>query len=63
MPDVPYAWQHKGNPILLPLKKANRLTVFGLMSINCHLKHYTTVGSMNSEKLIDCIDDFCRQIT
>ena len=62
-PNVPYAWQHKENPILLPAKKSTRLTVFALLKTNCKLAHYTTIGSMNSIKLIECLDEFCKTIT
>lgn len=61
-PNVPYAWQHKEKPILLPAKKSSRLTVFALLKTNCKLIHYTTIGSMNSIKLIDCLDQFCKTI-
>jgi transposase len=62
-PNVPYAWQYKDNPILLPCRKSNRLTVFGLLSTESDLKYYTTQGSMNSEYLIACIDEFRQTIT
>ena len=62
-PNVPYAWQHKENSILLPSKKSTRLTVFGLLKTDCSLKHYTTIGSMNSSKLIECLDKFCQTMT
>lgn len=59
---MPYAWQHKENPILLPAKKSSRLTVFALLKTNGKLVHYTTIGSMNSIKLIDCLYQFCKSI-
>ena len=62
-PNVPYAWQHKDDPILLPARKSTRLTVFALLKTNCKLVRYTTIGSMNSIKLIDCLDQFCKTIT
>jgi transposase len=62
-PNIPYAWQHKDSPILLPCRKSNRLTVFGLLSTESDFKHYTTPGSMNSQYLIACIDEFCQTIT
>lgn len=43
-PNVPYAWQHKDNQRLLPCKKSKRLTVFGLMTIDSQIKHYTIEG-------------------
>ncbi len=61
-PNVPYAWQNKENPILLPAKKSIRLSVFGLMDSNCSFKYHTTIGSINSEMLISFIDEFCQTI-
>jgi hypothetical protein len=62
-PNIPYAWQHRDCPTLLPCRKSNSLTVFGLLSTESDLKHYITLSSMNSEYLIECIDEFCQTIT
>lgn len=62
-PNVPYAWQHKDKPILLPAKKAKRITVFGLMTTDCKLNYYLSEGSMNSQNIILFMDDFCNTIT
>jgi hypothetical protein len=62
-PNVPYAWQHKDKPILLPARKSNRLTAFGLMTTDCRLKYYLSMGSMNSQNIISYMDDLCKTIT
>ncbi len=62
-PNVPYAWQHKDKPILLPAKKSKRLTAFGLMTTDCRLNYHLLEGSMNSQNIISFIDDFCTTIT
>jgi hypothetical protein len=61
-PNVPYAWQLKDDPILLPAKKSQRLTILGLMTMECRLHAYTTLGSLNSMVLIDYVDQFCQTI-
>ncbi|KAA6322166.1 hypothetical protein EZS27_028262 [termite gut metagenome] len=61
-PNVPYAWQHKENPILLPCKKSQKLSVFGLMRADGKLDFHTTTGSMNSVELITDMDHFCQTI-
>lgn len=62
IPNVPYAWQTKDEPILLPAKKSTRFTVLGLMTSECTLKYHITTGSMTSECLIGCLDEFCQTI-
>jgi hypothetical protein len=62
-PNVPYAWQHKDKPILLPARKSNRLTAFGLMTADCRLNYYLSMGSMNSQNIISYMDDLCKTIT
>lgn len=57
-PNVPCAWQHKEKSFLLPSKKSTRLTVFGLLKTDCNLKHYTTIGSMDSFKSTTYFDEF-----
>lgn len=61
-PNVPYAWQHKDNPILLPSRKSQKLSVFGLMNPTCQLFSKMVVGGFNSSLVINCIDDFVRTI-
>jgi transposase len=62
-PNVPYAWQHPDNPILLPATKGKRLSVLGLMNPDCQLFSRTVEGSMNSDVAIAVLDEFATQIT
>ena len=62
-PNVPYAWQRKGEPILLPASKSQRLTVLGFMTIDCQLETFVSDGSMTSQLMIECIDEFAKYIT
>lgn len=61
-PNVPYAWQHKDNPILLPCRKSQKLSVFGLMNLKCKLFSKVQIGGFKSLDVIACIDDFVKTI-
>jgi transposase len=58
-PYIPYGWQKKGDPILLPSKHGKRMNVFGLMSSSNELHAYTQEkGSIKSDFVIQSINDF-----
>jgi hypothetical protein len=59
---VPYAWQHKEHPILLPSKRSANINVFGLLNTDCDFKHYSTTSTINSEAIISFIDEFATGI-
>lgn len=63
VPNIPYAWQLKNEPILLPSSRSKNLSVFGLMNQNGDLFHRTFEGTVNSDLLINLIDDFVKTIT
>jgi hypothetical protein len=53
---VPYAWQKKGEEILLPAEmNRNRINVFGLLSLKSGFQSYKTEERVNSEKM-DSVD-------
>ena len=62
VPSVRYAWQRKGEEILLPSTRKTALSVFGIMSLDCRLHSQTFEGTLNSEKIIAVIDKFIPQI-
>ena len=62
-PNVPYAWQHKDEPILLPSKKSQKLSVFGLMNLDCKLYSKMVIGGFKSIDLIAYLDEFVQTIT
>jgi transposase len=61
-PCVPYAWQHKNNPILLPSAKGQSISVFGIMSHDCKFFYESREGTLNSDKVIEVIDKFAQTI-
>jgi len=60
-PNVPYAWQTKDNPILLPAAKGKFLNVIGLMNCKNNLFFEVHESTFNSDKLISFMDRFVEQ--
>jgi transposase len=60
-PNVPYAWQTKENPILLPASKGKFLNVIGLMNRKNNLFFEVNETTFNSDKLICFMDKFVDQ--
>lgn len=63
VPNVPYAWQTKDNPILLPAIRGKSLSVFGLMNTLGNLVFDVYESTLNSDKLIVFFDKFVEKIT
>ncbi len=61
-PNVPYAWQKKDNPILLPAAKGKFLNVVGLMNRKNNLFFEVDESTFNSDKFICFMDKFAAQI-
>ncbi len=63
-PCVPYAWQDKGETLELPSSKSKRLNVLGFMEYQCNrFESYVVEGSVTSDVVIACIDDFATKMT
>lgn len=61
-PNVPYAWQTKENPILLPAAKGKFLNVVGLMNRKNDLFFEVSETTFNADKAILFMDKFANQI-
>ena len=61
-PNVPYAWQLKHKPLLLPATKGKFLNVVGLMSRKNHLFSQVLESTFNTDKIIDFMNSFVEQI-
>ena len=61
-PNVPYAWQLKDKPLLLPAAKGKFLNVVGLMSRKNVLFSQVLESTFNTDKIIDFMDSFVEQI-
>ncbi len=60
-PNVPYAWQTKENPILLPAAKGKFLNVIGLMTRKNKLFFEVLETTYNTDKVISYMDSFVAQ--
>jgi len=60
-PNVPYAWQLKNKPLLLPAAKGKFLNVVGLMSRKNDLFFQVLESTFNTDKIIDFMNSFVDQ--
>ena len=58
---MPYAWQTKDNPILLPAAKGKFLNVVGLMNSKNNLFFEVLETTFNTDKIISFMDSFVAQ--
>ena len=63
VPNIPYAWQVKGEPVLLPAIRGKSVSVFGLMNPLGDLVFDVFESTINSEKMIVLFDKFVKNIT
>jgi len=61
-PYLPYAWQEKGQTIRLQSGPSKRLNVLGFLSKDNALQAYSRIGSVDSDVVVRCINDFCKDI-
>ncbi len=62
-PYVPYAWQEIGEYIEVPSSHGGkRLNVVGFLNRENAFQPYTFEGSITSEVMIACIDDYCKTV-
>lgn len=62
VPNVPYAWQSKDDPVLLPSIRRKSTSVFGLMNTLGDLVYDFFDKTINSEMLIVFFDRFAQTI-
>ncbi|WP_029596911.1 IS630 family transposase, partial [Flavobacterium sp. ACAM 123] len=60
-PNVPYAWQTKENPILLPASKGKYLNVVGMMTRKNKFYFEVLETTFNSDRIICFMDRFVEQ--
>lgn len=56
-PSIPYGWQPIGETRTIRSAKDRVINVFGLLSRSGKLKTYSTSNSINSDFIIECIDE------
>lgn len=63
VPEIPYGWIPINENIELPSSKSKNLSVLGFLNRNNDLQTYTIEGSVNSDVVISCFDDFAKDLT
>jgi DDE superfamily endonuclease len=63
LPVMPYAWQPVHEHILLVPTKSKRINVLGFFKRDNTLQPYIIEGTVDSERVIACFDDFCTALT
>jgi transposase len=58
-PYVPYAWQEKGDEIIVSAQKSQRINVLGFLNRKNDLDTYIFECNIDSNIVITCIDNFC----
>lgn len=61
-PCVPYAWQPISETIKIPSSRSKRLNVLGFLSHTSQFESYVFEGSVTSDVVIACIDDFVKTL-
>jgi transposase len=62
-PSIPYGWQPIGTYKGIVPQNSKRRNVFGLLSTKNHFVGYDVIGSINSDLIIEFMDDFVKEIT
>jgi transposase len=62
IPSVPYAWQLRGETLEIQSVHSPRLNVLGFLNLNGSFESYVFEGSIDSEVLIKCFDDYCQRM-
>ena len=57
-PNIPYGWIREGEQRGIVSRKGGNLNVFGLMNLQGELTTYQTTQSVNSQTIIDWLDNF-----
>jgi Transposase and inactivated derivatives len=57
-PNVPYGWIRQGEQRGIPSRKGGNLNVFGLLNLLGELTTFSSTGNINSQAIIDCLDEF-----
>ena len=60
---VPYGWQFKGEDYYVPSDQKSRLNCFGIIDRNSNYDGFTTTESINSDKIIEYLDDLSFRIS
>ena len=59
-PTVPYAWQPIGETTEIPSRRSRQVNALGFLRLDSKLRAYSVEGSIDSEVVIACFNDFCK---
>ncbi len=62
VPSVPYGWVKINENIELPSSKSRNISVLGFINRANDLHSYTCSGSVNTDVVIGCFDDFAKTL-
>jgi len=62
-PCIPYGWQPPGEYVRITPAGGHRLNVFGLLSRDNDLHAFSTQGTVDTDMVIACMDEFVKTIT
>jgi len=62
-PCISYGWQPPGEYVRITPSGGHRLNVFGLLSRNNDLNAFSTQGTVDTDMVIACMDEFVKTIT
>jgi len=60
-PVIARAWQFSGEEIRIFPEKGKRLAVFGLLNLNCEGRFWTSVETIKSEFVIECLEKWLQE--
>jgi transposase len=60
-PVIARAWQFSGEEIRIFPEKGKRLAVFGLLDLNCEGRFWTSVETIKSEFVIECLERWLQE--
>jgi transposase len=59
---IPYGWQPAGEYVKIVSETSPRLNVFGILSRDNKMHAYSVTGSVDTDMIIACLDDFAKNI-
>jgi len=62
VPVLPYAWQERGKKIEIFPQRDKKVNLFGIFRPDNFCVTYESLGNINSQFLIEAIDDFCQYV-
>lgn len=62
VPTVPYGWQPEGERLEIPSRRSGQINVLGFLSYDGGLTPYVVDGSVDTDIVVACMDDFSKKL-